>query len=1309
MQQPGFFCAAVFFIALNCSTMYAATARAAANARAANLKAIAALQANVTGGPRGPNPYLLKTVSTQKLLVTGADYQWSINYPRSASGDTLHIIALRVEFNNGQADSSTLMAGNGLFGMGDRGLTNDPNELADYVQSDTVYPYDRLPHDSLYFAHQLQGVANYFTKVSRGRLTLQSTVYPSIASAPLQNPEAGYHVPKGVLYYSPGGKPTNETWDQYYTAKTQGLMFFIRDALRAAAADSVNKPFAQLHLNTADGTLRDSNNVKVAILIFHAGASYLTNGGATGSGRDNPADFIDAFVSEPWFQMFADSLKLAQNGVKVQGAGGDSILISEAMLCSETSNQDGLNWGIQGILVNQIARQIGIPDLFSTSSGETAIGAFCIMDFAGYSAGTGFIPPYPSAWVRAFMGWDNVKVASIGDSSSNAVKAVTTVLDRTPAQAAASAGTDTTILLVPINDHEYYLLENRQRNLPDSTGHVNAGLYLYDTTTLGTQNVRVVAAYPFNVNLPANVLSTSGTNQSNVILQVRNNDIGIPASGMLVWHVDENIIQNRMSQDLVNADSVYKGVSLVQASGVQDIGVAFENTFYQVVTYNYGGAEDVWPHTDIQADPNDTFTVQGFGPYTLPSTQSNDGGNTYLNLSIPKPVTGTASEVDAIQNYVVYNYCDSVLSANASWNYLVPGWPKLAAPGKFYDPVTANLDPSTSYQQLVLLDSSGRLYAWGTDTAQGNQVNYGRSIGQTRITYNRINMQGDTIRNADTVYCIDSTAGSFVMPSVIGNKVFIPSRSLGIRLLTGLTSTAAAWDTVRLSSSPSSYACGYIGGDSLWAIGCAGGRVIFGSGIDTVRSLKLPSDSPACAIAAIREHPHTIAVIQTDGTLSLCTDTSTSVASANTTNIGKSAIGPFTLVTGDLNRDSSSEIVVCDSRHGVWAYLQKTLQLAPGWTAAPSDWPSHYANLDSSDQVAYTKGIRTGLPVNLSAPALANFTPDGYPDIIVGGTNGLYAFNYKGVLVSGWPSYLDIRFWYQRGNINTSPIVVNSQNRQPTVLFSSPTGNRLTFSVAKIVRANPKTGTVWYQDPTSGALDSLGGLTAGLVDTLITVGDSIITPFVMPGGFMDAVNGLGKRPGVTVPLPASMPAQPLSSNWPITTGSSPAVAPLAGRMTAAGPVDLFLPTINGWIYRYRLVNSILPDSLFWPQTGYDNGRSFAFRSGLLPDSTVATPPISLFSYPNPIQKSTANQVTFRYQFSGPATNVRLDILTFSGYSVYSSSAMGTPPGALTGSYPETNEFQVPISRLGPALYRCRMGATIGGKKYEKFWKLAVTR
>ena len=143
------------------------------------------------------------------------------------------------------------------------------------------------------------------------------------------------------------------------------------------------------------------------------------------------------------------------------------------------------------------------------------------------------------------------------------------------------------------------------------------------------------------------------------------------------------------------------------------------------------------------------------------------------------------------------------------------------------------------------------------------------------------------------------------------------------------------------------------------------------------------------------------------------------------------------------------------------------------------------------------------------------------------------------------------------------------------------------------------------------------------------------------------------------------------------------------------------------MYRWKLAREIMPDSLFWPQAGYDEGRSFAYGGSTLPVLVTDKEPISFFTYPNPAHR--LNEVMVKYKFSGPATNVRFDIITFSGFSVFSSTSMGTPPSHLTGSYPDWNELRVPIANLGPAVYRCRIEATINNKKYAKFWKLAVTR
>ena len=118
--------------------------------------------------------FLLKSRSQKNLVQTAEDHQWSINFQKSKA-DTINIIALRVEF---QVDSSMLTTGNGLFGM--RGAFRNSYDRKEYsYYTDNTYKYDLLPHDSLYFAHQLQAASEYFRKVSRNKLTIQYSIYPS--------------------------------------------------------------------------------------------------------------------------------------------------------------------------------------------------------------------------------------------------------------------------------------------------------------------------------------------------------------------------------------------------------------------------------------------------------------------------------------------------------------------------------------------------------------------------------------------------------------------------------------------------------------------------------------------------------------------------------------------------------------------------------------------------------------------------------------------------------------------------------------------------------------------------------------------------------------------------------------------------------------------------------------------------------------------------------------------------------------------------------------------------------------------------
>ena len=180
--------------------------------------------------------------------------------------------------------------------------------------------------------------------------------------------------------------------------------------------------------------------------------------------------------------------------------------------------------------------------------------------------------------------------------------------------------------------------------------------------------------------------------------------------------------------------------------------------------------------------------------------------------------------------------------------------------------------------------------------------------------------------------------------------------------------------------------------------------------------------------------------------------------------------------------------------------------MPPVGNSPPIDWAT----------AGDTSSNRHARPINTAPPALADINGDGCLEIIVGGSNLIAALNYKGVLVNGWPSYLDNRFY--RGNVACSPAIVSAPqgNNGPLVVYQSPTGENETFEIDTIIKVNKVSGKIFFI-ASNGDTDSLTGLTATYIDSAMVLGDSLILPFTLPGGLVDAVDPTGKRPLITFP------------------------------------------------------------------------------------------------------------------------------------------------------------------------------------------------
>jgi hypothetical protein len=204
------------------------------------------------------------------------------------------------------------------------------------------------------------------------------------------------------------------------------------------------------------------------------------------------------------------------------------------------------------------------------------------MDTGGMAFGyntRGFVPTHPCAWSKIELGWITPATVTSDATLDVAATHVNNGLPRA--------------VKIPITADEYLLIENRERYAPRDS-------------------------------LPKAAFSESDT--SGVWMRVDHYDAFIPGSGILIWHINERIIREKRSSDTLNDDPYRRGIDLLEADGVQDIGAPFG---FGDPRSEYGEGRD-----------EDTFKQNGrnsLSPAGEPNSGSMWGGNSGVTVTVSSP------------------------------------------------------------------------------------------------------------------------------------------------------------------------------------------------------------------------------------------------------------------------------------------------------------------------------------------------------------------------------------------------------------------------------------------------------------------------------------------------------------------------------------------------------------------------------------------------------------------------------------------------------------------------------------------------
>ncbi len=763
------------------------------------------------------------------------------------------------------------------------------------------------PHNQQYFSNQLRALRDYYQQVSNWKLFLK--VEDENANGfvyPLES-DSVWTLPHQMAYYNPGNDD-----DDSEELLDQRLAELFRDAIIIADANS-NIEFSEFDV----------------FIIFHAGVGWEFTQDFDTSPSDIPSVFLN-------FNDLKNTIGENSTDFKGISVNNGTFFIDEGIILPETENQGGYKiFGLLGTAALMMGHQLGLPNLFDTDTGHPGIGRFGLMD-QGSGNFLGSIPAQPCAWSNVFLGWEQPIEISLGDNLPIA---------------AALAHNHNKIYKILINAREYFLLENRQRKVFE-TRDIGIG---YD------ENGTRVEFYYNDDGAPIiNPLIGTG-----VIVSINEYDFDLPGSGILIWHIDENVIEQKYFENRINSDMNHRGVDLVEADGSQDMGYYYN--YFGFAGFHAGYAEDMWwdenpAHLFVNSSEQVMLT-----PDTKPSTHSYSRANTGIYITD-------------------FSGIDSVMFFTLEIKGYQTGFPAFLGENSGNSAILAGDLDGDGQNEIIAAAGEGKILAL---TSTGEKI-----IVNDDFTY-LININGDTTQLPLAVFAqiddgqfpfspaladLDHDGDMEVISGASNGKLFAWQETdldgNGRADLHFEIDCGAAITTVPVIGNWNSKVAGI-----KTAVGNETGEVYLVSENGDIIWNKAVSKNPIKGLAGFDERG-SVGLIAVDDQNNIFL-----LNENGDVNWQKSLSGYGSLsypAIGDVNRDGKLEIVV-SSDDGNLIILDNGGNLLPSFNI-----------------------VAIGSP--LSNPTLADIDDDGYIDIVLTGGGRIFAFHYNGAALTDFPITVDRHF-----------------------------------------------------------------------------------------------------------------------------------------------------------------------------------------------------------------------------------------------------------------------------------------------------------